>query len=215
MLEVLGRAGCQVNVVRAGCCGRPLISQGLLAQARTQLETIVETLFPVAARGEKIIFAEPSCLSVLKDDAQSLLRGDLQQKARSVADASLLFDEFVAKCDLPLRPGPKRILVHGHCHQKSMGLLSATMSLLARIPSAKVMDLDAGCCGMAGSFGYSKEHYPVSKAIAERRLLGAARGMEPGDVLVAPGTSCRHQVAELAGVTAMHPAILIRTLLTE
>ena len=92
-----------------------------------------------------------------------------------------------------------------------MGLLGATLSLLSRIPSATVVDLDAGCCGMAGSFGYS--HYDVSQAVAERKLLPAARGMNEGDVLVAPGTSCRHQVSDLSGVKAVHPAMLIRDLL--
>ena len=213
MLGILDRGGCRVEVVRPGCCGRPLISQGLLAEARAQVGKVVEALYPVAQRGEKILFAEPSCLSVLKDDACSLLRGELQEKARAVAGACLLFDEFAAGLDLPLQPGPKRILVHGHCHQKSMGLLPATLSLLARIPSATVVDLDAGCCGMAGSFGYTKEHYDISEAIANRRLLVAAKSMGPEDVLVAPGTSCRHQVSELGGVTAVHPAVLIRRLL--
>jgi Fe-S oxidoreductase len=89
------------------------------------------------------------------------------------------------------------------------------MALLSKIPDAKITDLDAGCCGMAGSFGYTTGHYDVSTAIAERRLLPAVRKMEPGDVLVAPGTSCRHQVAELAGTQAVHPAVLIRSLLTS
>jgi Fe-S oxidoreductase len=125
----------------------------------------------------------------------------------------MLFDEFAAQLDLPLAPGPQRILVHGHCHQKSLGLLPATLSLLSRIPSAKVVDLDAGCCGMAGSFGYYKEHHEISEAIARRRLLTEVKKMGPGDVLVAPGTSCRHQVAELSGAQAQHPAALIRSLL--
>jgi Fe-S oxidoreductase len=88
------------------------------------------------------------------------------------------------------------------------------VKLLSRIPGAAVVDLDAGCCGMAGSFGYTRGHYDVSKAIAERRLLPAVRKMMPGDVLVAPGTSCRHQVADLEGVKAVHPAVLIRNLLS-
>ena len=94
-----------------------------------------------------------------------------------------------------------------------MGLLEATRSLLSRIPSATVVDLDAGCCGMAGSFGYSKDHYDVSVAIANRKLLPAVKAMQPGDALVAVGTSCRHQVADLGNATAVHPAILIRNLL--
>ncbi|MGD1092693.1 MAG: FAD-linked oxidase C-terminal domain-containing protein [Bryobacteraceae bacterium] len=212
-LEVLEHGGCRVNVVNPGCCGRPLISQGLLAQARSHAEKVVESLFPIASRGEKILFCEPSCLSAIKEDAPSLLRGDQQAKARAVAGACQLFEEFAAELDLPLRAGPSRILLHGHCHQKSMGLLPATVSLLSKIPSATVVDLDAGCCGMAGSFGYSRAHYGVSETIANRRLVPAAKGMQAGEVLVAPGTSCRHQVADLAGRAAVHPAVLVRSLL--
>jgi FAD/FMN-containing dehydrogenase/Fe-S oxidoreductase len=212
-LEVLERGKCNAAVVRPGCCGRPLISQGLLAEAREQAAKVIEGLFPIASRGEKILFLEPSCLSAVKEDAPSLLRGEQQVKARTVADACQLFEEFAATLDLPLRKGPERILLHGHCHQKSMGMLEASKSLLSRIPGASVVDLDAGCCGMAGSFGYVKEHYDVSVAIANRKLLPAVKAMKPGDVLVASGTSCRHQVADLSGATAMHPAVLIRSLL--
>jgi len=131
----------------------------------------------------------------------------------------VLFEEFLeAECAegraaLALKPGPGEVLLHPHCHQRSMGLAPPAKALLSRIPSAKVVDLDAGCCGMAGSFGYTRDHYDVSCAIAERKLLPAARAMTPGSVLVAAGTSCRHQVADLAGVTAVHPAVLLRSLL--
>ena len=212
-LEILERGGCRVDVIRPTCCGRPLISQGLLSDARSHASQLVEGLFTIASHGEKILFCEPSCLSAVKEDAPSLLRGEEQKRAQVVAQACLLFDEFAANLELALRPGPARILLHGHCHQKSMGLLPATISLLERIPSAQVTDLDAGCCGMAGSFGYSSEHYEISREIARRRLLPAAQAMKPGEVLVAPGTSCRHQVAELAGVAVLHPATLIRDLL--
>ena len=94
-----------------------------------------------------------------------------------------------------------------------MGMLPATVALLSRIPNASIVELDAGCCGMAGSFGYSQKHFDVSQAIAGRRLLPAVKAMAPGDVLVAPGTSCRHQVADLSGTVAVHPAVLIRDLL--
>jgi len=212
-LEILERGACGVEVVRPGCCGRPLISQGLLAEARAQATQVVEGLFPIARRGEKILFCEPSCLSSVKEDAPSLLRDELQKKARVVAGACQLFDEFAGELDLPLRAGPKKILVHGHCHQKSMGLLPSTLSLLGRIPSASIVDLDAGCCGMAGSFGYARQHYDVSVAIANRRLLPAVKALRDGEVLVAPGTSCRHQVSELSGGRGLHPAVLIRSLL--
>ena len=210
-LEVLKRAGQTVNVVRPGCCGRPLISQGLLDEARAHAAQVTEALFPIASRGEKILFLEPSCLSAVKEDAPSLLRGEDQDRARAVAKSCVLFEEYAAQLDLPLQAGPKKILVHGHCHQKSMGLLPATMSIMQRIPGATVVDLDAGCCGMAGSFGYT--HYDVSVAIASRKLLPAVKAMQEGDVLVAPGTSCRQQVKDLHGHIALHPATLLRSLL--
>jgi FAD/FMN-containing dehydrogenase/Fe-S oxidoreductase len=210
-IQVLERGGCNVDVVRPGCCGRPLISQGLLKEARDSAATLVDGLHAVAQRGEKILFCEPSCLSAVKEDAISLLRGDQKQRAKEVAAASILFDEYAAGLDLPLRAGPSRILLHGHCHQKSMGMLDATSALLAKIPEAKVVDLDAGCCGMAGSFGYT--HYDVSLTIANRKLLPAVKAMKEGEVLVATGTSCRQQVKDLAGAGAVHPAVLLSQLL--
>jgi Fe-S oxidoreductase len=132
-----------------------------------------------------------------------------------VARSSLLFEEYAASLGdrIPLRAGPSRILLHGHCHQKSMGLLAPARTLLGRVPGATVVDLDAGCCGMAGSFGYTRDHYDVSRAIGERRLFPAVRSAQRGDVIVAAGTSCRHQVKDFTGVDAVHPAVLLRSLL--
>ncbi len=212
-LEILEKSGHNVNVVRPSCCGRPFISQGLLGPARAHALKVVEDLFPMAERGNKILFCEPSCLSAVKEDAPSLLRGDEQKKARVVAGACQTFEEFAANLDLRLEPVAGRILLHGHCHQKSMGLLPATVALLSRIPSASVVDLDAGCCGMAGSFGYHKQHFAISHTIASRRLLPAVKAMNRGDILVAPGVSCRHQIRDFGQATGVHPAVLIRSLL--
>jgi len=215
-LRVLASAGCSAGLTPNVCCGRPLISQGLLAEARAKAEANTRILHPIIKQGKPVLFLEPSCLSAVKDDAPYLLRGDLQQKAREVAAQCRLFEEYVeSNCasKLRLREGPKQILLHGHCHQKSMGLLVAAKSLLSRIPGATVVDLDAGCCGMAGSFGYAKDHYDVSRAIGERKLLPAARQMKPGSVLVAAGISCRHQVEELAEKQALHPAVLLAGLI--
>lgn len=212
-MEILERGGYAVNVVRPGCCGRPMISQGLLAEAKAYSSRVVAGLFPIAERGEKILFCEPSCLSAVKEDAPGLLRGEEQRKAQIVADACQLFDEFASGLELPLKTAPGSILVHGHCHQKSMGMLPATIRLLSQIPAARLIDLDAGCCGMAGSFGYDREHFEVSRAIAGRRLLPAIAKMGPDDVVVAPGTSCRHQIHDFANKQAVHPAVLIQRLL--
>jgi Fe-S oxidoreductase len=212
-VEVLEQGGCAVRVERPGCCGRPAISKGLLREARAGGEKLVRGLAPHAAGGEKIVFLEPSCLSAVKEDLPSLLRGEAKAQAQRVADACVGFEEFAAKLDLQLRPAGGRLLLHAHCHQKSMGLQAQAAALLRRIPDAKIVELDAGCCGMAGSFGYSKDHYEVSVAIAGRRLIPAVENMQPEDVLVAAGTSCRHQVADLTRRRGTHPAILLKNLL--
>jgi Fe-S oxidoreductase len=216
---VLESAGARVRLVPHQCCGRPLISQGLLDEARNLASANANALFEAVSSGERIVFLEPSCLSAIREDAPSLLRGDMQLKAAAVARASVLFEEFLesalqsGQLSLRLRSGPPRVLFHGHCHQKSMGLARTAQGLLSRIPSATVVDLDAGCCGMAGSFGYGRDHYDVSRAIGERRLLPAARAMKDGEALVAAGTSCREQVSHFTGVQAVHPAMLLRSLI--
>ena len=217
--DVLGAAGIAVDLAPAACCGRPLISQGLLDEARDRAAEAVRRLHPLAAAGTPIVLLEPSCMSALVDDVPALLRGAAQQRGREVADACILFEDYLEQslrdggAALALRARPGRILLHGHCHQKSLGLVAPARALLERIPEARVMELDAGCCGMAGSFGYAREHFELSRKIGERRLLPAARSLEAGDVLVAAGTSCRHQVHDLAGVDALHPAVLLQELL--
>jgi len=218
---VLEAAGVRVGLVPHVCCGRPLISQGLLDEARELAATNAERLHDTVKRGEHIVFLEPSCLSAVRDDGPALLRGEAQRKARAVADACMLFEDYLERswqkdpARLALRPGPSRLLLHGHCHQKAMGLLPSARALLSRIPSCTVVDLDAGCCGMAGSFGYAKEHYDVSRQIGERRLLPAAKSLKDDEVLVACGISCRQQVAHFTGVTAVHPAVLLQRLLAQ
>ena len=220
-IEVMRSAGIATGIAPNVCCGRPLISQGRLPEARRLAAANVHALFEAAALGQAIVFVEPSCLSAVREDAPDLLRGELQRRARMIAKQAVLFEEFLegecaaGRAALTLDTGPREIFLHPHCHQRSMGLAAPAASLLSRIPSARVVDLDAGCCGMAGSFGYTRDHYDVSRAIAERKLLPAARGMKEGTVLVAAGTSCRHQVADFGGVTAVHPAVLLRSLLRE
>ena len=218
-IEVLNAAGIGTGLAPNVCCGRPLISQGRLAEARRLAAANVHGLYDAAHRGQAIVFVEPSCLSAVREDAPDLLRGEMQRRARVVAHHAVLFEEFLesecasARAMLPLHSGPSEVLLHPHCHQRSMGLAAPARALLSRIPSARVVDLDAGCCGMAGSFGYTRDHYDVSKAIAERKLVPAARAMKEGAVLVAAGTSCRHQAHDFAGVRALHPAVLLRSLL--
>ena len=212
-LDVLRAAGHRPALAPNACCGRPQISKGLLDDARRMAAANTELLHDAAAAGTPLVFCEPSCLSAIREDVPALLAGDARRQAQTVAAAAVLFEEFAARVDLPLREGPRTVLLHGHCHQKSMGLVAPARTLLAKIPGATVVDLDAGCCGMAGSFGYDRGHYDVSKAIGERKLFPAVRAKDPGTVVVAAGTSCRHQIADFTNEHAVHPATLLRSLL--
>jgi FAD/FMN-containing dehydrogenase/Fe-S oxidoreductase len=216
-LDVLSASGHRPGLAANRCCGRPQISKGLLAEARAMASRNTDLLFADANAGRPLVFCEPSCLSAIREDAPALLRGEARRRAEVVAASAVLFEEFLAArtTKLPLAAGPKTILLHGHCHQKSMSLLAPAKALLSSIPEATVVDLDAGCCGMAGSFGYAREHYDVSRAIGERKLFPAVRNKPPGAVVVAGGTSCRHQIADFTGESARHPAVLIAGLLEE
>jgi FAD/FMN-containing dehydrogenase/Fe-S oxidoreductase len=220
-IDVMQRAGFGVTLAPNVCCGRPLISQGLLDEARERARENTRRLSARADAGDALIFLEPSCLSAIREDAPDLLSGEDRQRAQIIASRARLFETWLedewreGRASLALRAGPSSIVVHGHCHQKAMGDLVKAKALLGRIPGAVVSDPDAGCCGMAGSFGYVKSHFEVSQAIGERRLLPLARALGPGAVLVASGTSCRQQIADFTGVRALHAAELVQNLLTS
>lgn len=216
-IEVLRAAGLSPALAPNHCCGRPQISKGLLGAARDLAVANTARLYAAARAGVPLVFCEPSCLSAIREDVPALLRGDQRRRAEVVAQTAVLFDEYIAARvpSLPLRTESRTYLLHGHCHQKSMGLVPATRTLLASLPGATVVDADAGCCGMAGSFGYARDHYEVSRAIGERKLFPAVRARSEGTVVVAPGTSCRHQIHDFTGTAATHPAILIRSLLKD
>ncbi len=218
-LDVIARVGRRAALAPNVCCGRPLISQGLLDEARERARENAERLYALANDGRPLVFLEPSCLSAIREDVPDLLTGEERRKARVVAAQSRLFEDWLesecaaGRARLELRPGPSTVVLHGHCHQKAMGDMAPATALLRRIPGATIVDPDAGCCGMAGSFGYMKNHFDVSKAVGERRLLPAARALGANAVLVASGTSCRQQVAAFTGVRALHAAELVQNLL--
>jgi len=217
-IAVLERAGQAVTLGPPGlrCCGRPLISNGLLDQAVANARHNVERLSEWAHQGRPIIACEPSCVLTIRDDYPALLKGDLRRRAESVANACQTFEEFLVPLvsnGLDLKSGPRRILVHPHCHERSLVGAGPMLNVLRSIPGAEVVDLDAGCCGMAGSFGYEVEHYDVSRLVGEHRLLPALRRAGPDDVIVASGFSCRLQVRHFTGRDAIHPAVLLRSCL--
>jgi FAD/FMN-containing dehydrogenase/Fe-S oxidoreductase len=211
------------------CCGRPQISNGLLDEAVALARHNVTRLHEWAGRGYAIVACEPSCLLTIKDDYPALLRGAERTQAEAVASACLTFEECLellltdadrAGADaspLTFSKGPKQILVQGHCHQRSLVGIGPLVRLLGRIPGAEVVDLDAGCCGMAGSFGYEREHYEISRQVGEGRLFPALRkaGPEPEVAVVAPGFSCRLQIEHFTGRTAEEPAGLLQRLVSS
>ena len=214
------KLGVRVVVPSRVCCGRPLISKGFLDRARRQAAATAEALFPLVEAGVPIVFVEPGCYSAVRDDHPLLLRGELGQMARRVAEACLTFEEWAEAAfqssggasRARIDAGPRRVLLHGHCHQKALVGIGPAVRLLSRIPGCEVVDADSGCCGMAGSFGYEREHYAVSEAAGERRLFPAVRGRAASTTVVAPGFSCRHQIRHFTGVDAVSAAQVMEPL---
>jgi FAD/FMN-containing dehydrogenase/Fe-S oxidoreductase len=210
-VRVLEAAGCRVELAGLTCCTRPLISKGFLGEARALIRAQAPALARRLAGGTPVLGLEPSCLLTLADEWPELVPGPDTQR---VAAAAELADAWLARrleaggAALNLRPWAGQCLLHGHCHQKALRGTGGTAALLRRVPGMELTVLDAGCCGMAGSFGFEKEHYDLSAQIAGLALLPALAAA-PEAAVVAPGTSCRHQIKDLAGRRALHPLELV------
>jgi Fe-S oxidoreductase len=217
--RVLEAAGHRVAVAwpgigqRALCCGRTYLATGQVGKARDEAKRLIEAVYPYVQKGVPIIGLEPSCLFTLRDEFLSL---GLGEPARKTAENALLFEEFLARekkagrLSLNLKGlEQKTALLHGHCHQKAFGAMSAVQEALALIPDLAVKPIESSCCGMAGSFGYEAEHYDTSIAMAELSLLPAVRQADKDALVVADGTSCRHQIADGTGRQALHVAQIL------
>ncbi|MFO1310793.1 MAG: FAD-linked oxidase C-terminal domain-containing protein [Burkholderiales bacterium] len=216
-VRVLQAAGYSVAVARADgaqgdrqplCCGRTYLTAGLVDEARAHARRMIAALGPAVARGTPIVGLEPSCLLSLRDEY--LVMG-LGEEADRLAQCAMLVEEFLAresragKLSLALSPLPQaRALLHGHCHQKAFDVMGATTAVLRLVPGLEVEVVESSCCGMAGSFGYEAAHVDVSLAMAELSLLPAVRKAAAGTLIVADGTSCRHQIADGASREAIH-----------
>ncbi|GAB4236082.1 MAG: FAD-binding and (Fe-S)-binding domain-containing protein [Chlamydiales bacterium] len=211
-VKVLQSLGHQVVVPKRTCCGRPLISKGFLRQARKKAIQCIDALFPWAEREIPIIVLEPSCLSVLTDDLKSLIP-DRSKEISMIQKMSQSLETFLAKEEVPhLQAFPHTLHIHGHCHQKSLEGTGDLIKVLNKIPQANVTEIPTGCCGMAGSFGYEKEHYSLSIAIANLTLFPAISHIEANDIFVANGFSCRNQITCRSHHVAEVLAQLIDTL---
>ncbi len=214
-LRVLVGGGYRVHLPRAKdggrplCCGRTFLSAGLVENAKAELKRVVETLIPFAQRGVPIVGLEPSCLLTLRDELLSLRSDDA---AKAVSAHALLFEEFLVReaeggrLQLPLGAIDKNALVHGHCHQKSFGAFAPVEKILRLVPGLKVQKIESSCCGMAGAFGYGADTYDVSIEMAEASLLPVVRKADDNTLIVADGTSCRHQIKDGSGRNALHVA---------
>jgi Fe-S oxidoreductase len=213
-IELLEMAGWEVQLAGDVCCGRALISKGLLDAARARHAELIAQLAQAAMKGIPIVGCEPSCVFTLKDELPDLARGDAG--AVAVARQARMVDELLAQAiddgDLVLDPNGaaagRRILFHGHCHQKAAGATAGSIALLQRIPGATIDVLDAGCCGMAGSFGFEREHYDLSLKIGGMRLFRAVTAA-PEALITATGVSCRQQIAQGTARGAVHPVTLL------
>ena len=224
-IEVLEAAGYSVHLAagrdgeRPLCCGRTFLASGQVEQARIEARRMLDALRPYVERGCPIVGLEPSCLLTLRDEYLAM---DLGDEAQALAKQSFLFEEFVANemkkggFSLDLAPVAKKAMLHGHCHQKAFDAVTPIQEVLSLIPDLEVETIQSGCCGMAGSFGYEREHYDISMKMAEASLLPAIRKSADDTMLIADGTSCRHQIHDGAGRNALHVArVLARALQTS
>ncbi|KYK49021.1 lactate dehydrogenase [Bradyrhizobium liaoningense] len=214
-LRVLVAGGYRVHLpkpARGGrplCCGRTLLSAGLVDEAKSELDRLVAAFAPFAARGVPIVGLEPSCLLTLRDELASLRKDN---DAKAISAHALTFEEFLVReaeagrLQLPLGTVADKAIVHGHCHQKSFGAFKPVEQVLRLVPGLKVETIESSCCGMAGAFGYGADTYDASIEMAELSLLPAVRCADPDTLVVADGTSCRHQIHDGAQREALHVA---------
>ncbi len=195
------------------CCGRTYLASGMIEEARMEASRLLTALLPFVQQGVPIVGLEPSCLLTLKDEFGALLD---HPGVTNLAENAHLFETFLATTkgaqdgSLPLKPLPwDQALVHGHCHQKAFAMMGDVATCLSLIPGLEHEVIDSSCCGMAGAFGYDAQHYDVSISMAEQSLLPAVRAAPPRTVIVADGTSCRHQIKDGSGVEALHVAKLL------
>src|SRR5579885_2208296 len=191
------------------CCGRTFLAVGQIGEAKREIERTLAALAPYIARGMPVIGLEPSCLLTFRDEVPALVKSDVVER---LATSALLLEEFLARelaqgrLDLPLAPLPRKALLHGHCHQKAFDAMRAVESVLKLVPELTVEPVESSCCGMAGSFGYDAATIDVSRKMGELSLLPAVRKAPVDALIVADGTSCRHQIHDGTEREAWHVA---------
>ena len=216
-VKVLTAMDYKVHLVQSAagkklCCGRTWLSAGMVDKARKAALTMQEALLPYARRGVSIVGLEPSCLLTLRDEHLSLLPG---KDAETISGCAKLIEEFISEHidthshNLKLKSPAKKILLHGHCHQKAFNVMSSVKHTLSLLPDTEVTQVETSCCGMAGSFGYMQDTLAVSKKMASLDLTPAINNADKDTIVVADGTSCRHQIDALCNQNAVHVVSVI------
>jgi len=221
-VELLEALGYEVVVPRHADSGRAQLSTGLVRAARELAVANVEALDPVVTDEAPLVGIEPSAILSFRDEYPDLVPEPLAAAARRLAKRTLLIDEFLAResragriTSAAFRSTPRRIALHGHCHQKALGDVADSATILALPVNHEVEVIPSGCCGMAGSFGYGREHYGLSMKIGELVLFPFVRAALPETLVAAPGTSCRHQIADGTGRRALHPVEILHAALAQ
>ena len=219
-VELLEALGYEVVVPRHVDSGRAQLSKGLVREARDLARRNVELLANVITDDAPLIGIEPSAILGFRDEYPDLVPEPLAAAAKRLASRTFLIDEFLARGAARGRitadaftDQPLRIKLHGHCHQKALSSLAATVQLLSLPRNSSVETIPSGCCGMAGSFGYEREHFELSMQIGELVLFPAVRAAADDVIIAAPGTSCRHQIKDGTGLTALHPVEILHAAL--
>ncbi len=217
-VELLEAAGFQVELANGGCCGRPMISQGRLDEAVAQAWHNVDLLHAYADQGIAIVGCEPSCVLTFRDEYPELLR---DEKSRKVAEHIYLMEEFLmmlhdkGELELSFRDAPKKVLFHGHCHQKALAGTTSSLAALRLPPGYQVEQVNAGCCGMAGAFGFQREHYDVSMTIGGQALFPAVNAKGADWEVAVTGVSCRQQIEHGTNRNARHLVEILRDALAH
>jgi FAD/FMN-containing dehydrogenase/Fe-S oxidoreductase len=213
---LLSKLGYYIEMPNHFESGRAALSKGLLKKARKYADKNIESLFAYAESKVPVIGIEPSAILCLRDEYRDLCSPEYQEKANKLAELTFIIDEYISRESDKGRidrshfnSTPKKIYLHGHCHQKALSSINYTMKILSIPKDWEVKEIDCGCCGMAGSFGYEKEHYNLSMAVGELKLFPAVRAAEPDALIAAPGTSCRHQILDGTGRKAWHPVDIL------
>ena len=208
-VKLIEALGYEVEIPDVKCCGRPMLSSGMMDKAKKHAQYNIESLYSHLSQGKKLIGLEPSCILGFLDDFNDLVDEETREKGLLVSKNTMLIEEFILFAlengsTINFKNPPKTIAFHGHCHQKAMVGTDPALKTLQLLKGTEISEINSGCCGMAGSFGFEKEHFDISNQIGERELLPAIRNSSTETAIISEGVSCRQQIFSGTGKNSQH-----------